>query len=170
MSIQHSLFYFQRKSFCLLVQRIADVFGIQGMEAGIKNTARALRDEQRIIDILDQCGGWNYQTRVSDIESDKSLAIFCLVMFYCKDIEIAIPDQIRAGSLRTAGRTLADACKNQLEDSIVQFLVDWRPPATSSAAYFLDAKDIITAENLDIADIQSSLILRDCDLIHIVHG
>ena len=169
MSIQHSLFYFHRTSFCQLVQRIADVHGIQCLEAGIKNTARALREEQRIMDILDQCGGWNYQTLVSDIETDKSLAIFCLAMFCCEDREIAIPDQFRAGSLRSAGRTLADACKNQVEDAIVPFLVDWRPPATSSAAYFLDAKDM-TADNLDIADIKSSLILRDCDLLHIVHG
>lgn len=169
MSIQHRLYYFQRTSFCLLVQRIADVYGIHGLEAGIKTTARALREEHRIIDILDQCGGWNYQTLVSDIESDKSLAIFCLAIFCCEDREIAIPGQFLAGSLRSAGRTLADACKNQLEDAIVQFLVDWRPPATSSAAYFLDAKDMPT-DNLDIADIQSSLILQNCDLLHIVHG
>ena len=169
MSIQHSLFYFQRTSFCLLVQRIAEVYGIHDLETGIKTTARALRQEQRIVDILDQCGGWNNQTLVSDIESDKSLAIFCSAMFCCEDKEIAIPDQFRAGSLRTAGRTLADACKNQLDDTIVQFLVDWRPPATSSAAYFLEAKDI-TNDNLDLADIRSSLILQDRDLLHLVHG
>jgi len=169
MSIQHSLFYFRRTSFCQLVQRIAGVYGIQGLEAGVKATATALRDEQRIVDILDQCGGWNHQTLVSDIESDKSLAILCLVMFCCEDKEIAIPDPFRAGSLRSTGRTLADVCKNQLADAIVPFLVDWRPPATSSAAYFLDAKDM-TTDNLDLADIRSSLILRDCDLLHIVHG
>jgi hypothetical protein len=169
MSIHHSLFCFRRTSFCQLVQRIANVYGIQGLEAGVKATARTLRDDHRILDILDQCGGWNHQTLVSDIESDKSLAIFCLALFCCEDKKIAVPDQFLAGSLRSTGLTLADACKNQLEDAIVPFLVDWRPPATSSAAYFVDAKDM-TTDNLDLADIQSILILRDCDLLHIVHG
>jgi hypothetical protein len=151
------------------MQRIADAHGIQNLEPGIKATATALRDEQRILDVLDQCGGWNHETLISDIESDKSLAILCLAIFCCEDEEVVIPDPFPASCFRSRGRTLADACKNQLDDSIVPFLVDWRPPATSSAAYVLGAKDL-KADKLDLADVQSSLILRDCDLLHLVHG
>ena len=169
MSIQHNLLYFHRASFGQLLQRVEEAYGVHSLEVGIKSTAKALRTERCILEVLNDCGGWDPKSLASELECDLSLAIFCLVLFCCDGQTIAVPDLFKTGGLRSAGRRLGEACGYPSESAMALVLAGWRPPATSSAAYILNAMDLCGDEH-EVNDIRSNLILLDCELLHIVHG
>jgi hypothetical protein len=56
-----------------------------------------------------------------------------------------------------------------LEEPGNELLLEWRPPATSSALYLIRPENLASGDADDLA-ICSNMILRERDLIHLIHG
>ncbi len=165
MTIKHELYYFHTAAFCQLINDIVDEYGIEHVEHSMKSTACGLCHRPFILKVLDQCGGWNPQTLADDIDSDLTLAIFCLVLSYSEPVA----QTYHSNHSHHFKRKLADVCREHLDPRVTRLLENWRPPATSSDAYIVDETDRLVTEAAT-ANLSSNPIMRSHHLLHIAYG
>ena len=169
MSIHRELLYFRTEFFCRLMNRINSTYGRSGFEQGVIITAKSAVSDPWIFQILDVCGGWNAKTIEADIDSDSALAVFCLILASCDQEAIEATAALKNNSPRSVGVAFAKAVYDGLEEPGNELLLEWRPPATSSALYLIRPENLASGDADDLA-ICSNMILRERDLINLIHG